>query len=91
MGDDLVVAGGALYQLIPNTGWVPVSGSPVAPTSIQWAFSPSRDDLIGVVDMADNGWARDGVGAAWINYGPAPGGATPALKQTWGELKGRYR
>jgi hypothetical protein len=35
--------------------------------------------------------ASDATGSAWTRTGNVFAGATPALKQTWSELKARYR
>jgi hypothetical protein len=92
VGDNLVVNGATLYQLVPGVGWEALPACPVVPAGIQWAFANGRGSLISVIDSGGNGWGRDGISNPWQDYGPAPAsGPTPALHQSWGQVKARYQ
>jgi hypothetical protein len=86
VGEQLVVSGGHLFQIEPD-GWVLIP-TPMPADQIAEAWAPSRGDLVTVIDVNGNGW---GYGNSWTNFGPAPWGATAALKQSWGQLNARYR
>jgi len=91
VGDNLIVSGGALY-LLDARGWEPQSGLPIPADGIASAYEPGAGQLLDVISTTGDGWSRDGAGAPWVNYGPAPGAQpTNVAHSSWGAVKNRYR
>jgi hypothetical protein len=90
VGDALAVSGGQLYEIDSGIGWTAVHGLPIPADQVAAAQrGPSLGLVLSIIDVNGNGWANNGAGS-WTSYGPVPG-ATPALRQSWSELKDRFK
>lgn len=93
---------GASFQVISPRGWVRAGDTvytyefnpphwgvysdlpPVPPSALLFLSA----DL--AITQSGDSWVKQG-GSGWQNIGPVPGGATPAIQQSFGQLKAKYR
>jgi hypothetical protein len=86
-----VFANGSVYYLESGNlplGWKLLSGADLPPVPPASLVSFSSSNGIAITD-AGEGWAR--LGGEWQSLGFIPGAPTPALHQSWGQVKARYQ
>jgi hypothetical protein len=81
-GEAVLLSNGEIWSM--DAGWHYVGFNSPVPAS-EVAFMLSRDRII---DTSGNGWTWWN---GWTNRGPAPGGPTPVIQESFGALKARYR
>lgn len=87
-----VIANGSVYYLEafnPPLGWKLLSGPDLPPVPPSSLISFSSSNGIAITD-AGEGWVRYGTGS-WQDLGFLPGGPTPTLHESWGQVKARYQ
>ena len=78
-----VETGGQIYALTAQ-GWVvPSSFPPVPMSSLLAGHGP-------YITTGGTGWWLDGYQNVWNSF-PLPGSPTPAMHESWGHVKARYR
>ena len=78
-----VESGGQVYYLTA-TGWAQPSGLPPVPvSSLVAGHAP-------YITQEGTGWWLDGYQNEWRSF-RLPGGPIPAQRETWGQVKARYR
>jgi hypothetical protein len=82
--DQLYVESGGQDYYLTAQGWVaPSSLPPVPVSSIVAGHAP-------YITQDGTGWWMDGYQNEWRSY-HLPGGPIPAQRESWGQLKARYR